>query len=193
MKNLYLIVFTATVVLSCSQKKDYKSIIRQNAEAYLNDKLHDPDSYEFISLGVLDTITYQDNIEDYRQSETSQIGWLEGRIERQIDNKKSLPSIFDETELNDSRKELSEIKIRLSKLDSIEKALGTKLTDPAAYLVSYSFRANNKMGALNVHDQYLQVSAGPEFSVLKMTDDLSKLFSTPNGFPGLQDLYTQTN
>jgi hypothetical protein len=178
-KQILLSFLLLSILISCNtttkkteeKKEPVKTtadVIRENIEAYIQDKLHDPNSYEFIDLSVLDTITYKENIEEFKTS-----------TKLNIETARIL-------------KDQSDIKIynnRLIKLKEIEKSIQDSLNNTAAYLYSFKFRANNKMGALTLHDYYVQLTSEPEYEVLNMTTEFDKLYLEPNGFPRRNELF----
>lgn len=177
---LSILVFSIFVSCNTSDNQETKTksepvktteeIIRANVEDYLQDKLHDPKSYEFVNLIVLDTISYKENIETFRSMTNSD-----------IETAKILKNQSDIKKYNE----------RIRKMAEIEKSLGDSLFHTAAYLYSFKFRANNKMGALTLHDYFVQLTCEPEYSVLNMTSDYDKLYLTPNTFPGYQKLFNE--
>ena len=80
MKQLYKFtlaaMFSCGLLISCGTSEEQPSeatpsqhdIVEANAEAYLQDKLDDPSSYEFVSLELMDSVLYKDNIE-YRRKQ----------------------------------------------------------------------------------------------------------------------------
>lgn len=198
MKQILSIFLLLTTLISCNNSTTQKEeknakpedIIRKNVEAFLADKLNDPESYEFVALKIIDTVLYKQNIEEYERMEESDIKLNEDRIEKLLEYKKTLPSLFDENELKNQQQELTKNKDVLIRLDSIKSALGEKINETAAYLYEFSFRGKNSLGALVLNNYYLQVSAEPDFEILNMTNETDKLLITPNGFPGLEKLYS---
>lgn len=180
MKKTYLLsVLLLTIFISCNtatRKTEEKSepvkttndIIRENIEAYMQDKLHDPSTYEFVSLASLDTITYKDNISEYRIL-----------INIDIESAKISKNYVDLKKYNE----------RLAKLEEIESDIKDSLSNTAAYLYGFKFRASNKMGALTLHNYYVQLKPGPVYEVLNMTNDYDKLYLEPNGFPRREELF----
>lgn len=67
MKQL-LIIYLVCIVMGCGtqQSETPENVVKINAETYIRDKLNDPNTYEFVSLEVVDSVTYRDNI-DYRR------------------------------------------------------------------------------------------------------------------------------
>jgi uncharacterized lipoprotein NlpE involved in copper resistance len=199
MKKIITAILMIMTFISCNntnkEKEEKKlmpdDIVEKNAEAFLADKLNDPTSYEFVSLKIVDTISFKQNIEEYKRMGETDMKWNEDRIEKLLDYKKTLPSLFDKDELNKQKQELVENKKMLNGIDSIETSLGEKVNQTAAYLYEFSFRGKNSLGALVINNYYLQVSAEPDFEVLNMTNETDKLLITPNGFPGLKELYSK--
>ena len=161
--------------------------IKKNTEAYLQTVLNDPKSYEFVSLEMVDTVTYADNITEMKSRNQTDIDRANTNIQSQLDYKKNIPTIFDGEDLKRSQNDLSKGLIINLALDSIEKKLADKLKGTAAYLLVYKFRAKNAMGAVVLNEQYVQVTGEPDFKVLNITDDTKKLYHTPNGFPDFDD------
>lgn len=64
MKKTFLLLSLITIAFaSCNEKKTTQDdIIRQKAEELITKNMNDPDSYEFVSLEIVDSTTYKDNI-----------------------------------------------------------------------------------------------------------------------------------
>jgi uncharacterized lipoprotein NlpE involved in copper resistance len=140
MKKIITAILMIMTFISCNntnkEKEEKKlmpdDIVEKNAEAFLADKLNDPTSYEFVSLKIVDTISFKQNIEEYKRMGETDMKWNEDRIEKLLDYKKTLPSLFDKDELNKQKQELVENKKMLNGIDSIETSLGEKVNQTAA-------------------------------------------------------------
>ena len=183
--SLFLII-----LYSCNQEKqlDVLNIVKDNTKEYLIDKSTDLSSYEFVSLKIIDTISYQDNINIYKDLRKRHIEIDENIIKTKFEGIEFGPDEINEM-LKLSEENLISAKIFLKRIDSIELSLGKKVYEDAAYLFLYSFRAKSISETLVLYEYYLQVSAIPDYSILNLTNDSNKLLITPNGFPGLQELY----
>ena len=66
-ESIVLFGFFAFVVLglaSCSDTQPNQSeIMRKNAEEYAKTKMNDPESFELVSLVLIDSVLFSDNIE----------------------------------------------------------------------------------------------------------------------------------
>ncbi len=185
------------MVLSCGQNQDKKvamnasplplSVIQTNAESQLQTILNDPKSYEFVSLTFLDTITYLENIIEIKKRHQKDLEYASNRIKSQREYKTNIPSMFNSIELQEQESNYKKDSIIILALDSIEKSLGSKVNDRAAYLLQYKFRNKNAMGAIVLNDMMIQVTAEPEYKILNITDDIKKLYHNPNAFPGFDN------
>lgn len=73
--NKILLSFTViSLFLSCNNEPAQNDTIRQNAEELIKKNMNDPESYEFVSMQVIDSTTYKNNIEHKKKL---YIGFLE--------------------------------------------------------------------------------------------------------------------
>lgn len=133
-------------------------MLRENVEKQVIEKLNDPSSYEFVSLKVIDSTTYAENIAERRRT-----------IERNMG-----------LSFNDSLKE-EQLKENILILKNIEDEMGESVSKIPAYTYLYSFRGKNAMGAKVLQEYYVQ--SDPEDNILKITEDTGGLLTVPNGFP----------
>ena len=196
-KILFSLFGICLVIGGCSrndQKKerdteaiDPLTTIKTNAEAHLQTMLNDPKSYEFVSLEFIDTVTYEENINRMKTSHQNDLELANQNIQSQLEYQKIGSFIFDINDLTRSRSDSMNAQTILNGLDSIEKKLSGKIKEEAAYLLIFKYRAKNALGALVINENFLQVTAGPDFKVLNITDNTKRLFLTPNSFPGFEE------
>lgn len=166
-----LLVCTIVALCSCgSTGNSNEKKVREVVEAKLKAEMNDWSSYEFVSLEVVDTIKYIDNI-NFRKE------YFKSNIDR---NKE----MYEKTnnELYSTRKD----SIILAGIDSIQNLMGDKVNEDAAYLYDYKFRGKNKLGAV-VLDEYL-IYISPDWEVIQMTKDRKNLYNNPGEFPGYVNL-----
>lgn len=72
MNKLFTILSIAITLSACGSDStstlSRDEIVKQNAEAHLKAVMNDPTSYEFVSLKLVDSVLYKDNIH-YRRHE----------------------------------------------------------------------------------------------------------------------------
>lgn len=173
-----------------SCEKSHDEIVKQNAEEYLLPLLNDPESYEFVDLKLIDSVLYKDNI-DYEKKRTQfeLLDWEHVIVVAEV--------IFsyknDSSDIIKGMMEIEKNKIILSKIDSLETALGDKKNEVASYTYTFSFRGNNKLGAKILNQYIVQTEPSPNFKIINMTDDKDKVYLNPNSFPGYQEMITKYN
>ncbi|WP_106832246.1 hypothetical protein [Parabacteroides pacaensis] len=173
MKNI-LIFLLPFLLTSCfvPQKPSKEDIIKNNLVAYLHDKLDDPQSYQFVSLELIDSTTYLDNI-NYRRRDFE-------------DGIKFHERIADSPD--EYINEINRDKRILAKIDSIQTALGDTVNHIAAYKFLFKFRSKNAFGAKVLNEYILQTTGSPLFEIIQMTNDPDKVYLNPNEFPGYRDM-----
>lgn len=191
------IILTGTIVallFSCSEKpKTQDEIVKQNAEDYVKPLLNDPKSYEFADLKLIDSVLYKDNIEYRKEDFNHNIDFEENLLSLKdnewAETQKALYGKIDSTDILESMMKIEKNKIILSKIDSLEIALGDRKNDVASYTYTFSFRGNNKLGA-KVLNEYI-VQTDQSLKVINMTDDKDKVYLNPNDFPGYLEMITK--
>lgn len=190
------IIFTSTIVallFSCSEKqKSQDEIVKQNAEEYLKPLLNDPESYEFADLKLIDSVLYKDNIEYRKEDFNHNIDFekklLSIKNNEWAETQKALYGKIDSTDIIESMMKIEKHKIILSKIDSLEIALGERKNDVASYTYTFSFRGNNKLGAKVLNQYIVQTEPSPNFKIINMTDDKDKVILNPNEFEGYKEM-----
>lgn len=157
MRKLLLIVAVLSFAACSRPAPTPYEIARKNIEDYLKPHLHDPSSYEFVSLDSLSVVSEYDSIEnEIERSANSQEKYLEDywMMKASLDVQ-TLYNTKEEAEAkikaalsqreNDS---LHNIQIRKEE-DSLIKAIPKeKKNTPAYYLTFFKARAKNSFGAL---------------------------------------------
>lgn len=174
-----LILFIILIVTSCSTKtneEQTKEMVKANFEAYLNERLHDPEGYEFVKISISDTITHLQNLD-------REIEW------KQSSNKNYQSSLEDITEkmskIDVIRKEkeflFEKIKENNEALDSLfysKEQILKHNKDSIAWITCHVvFRAHNGNGAKRLYDRFIAVEAYPDYEVIELVkgDDESYL------------------
>ena len=114
MKKIILLVCAITALCSCggSSNQNEKKV-REVVEAKLKTEMNDWSSYEFVSLEVVDTIKYIDNI-NFRKKDFKE------RIEREKGSHINFSNSIEKDSLI------------LIGIDSIQNAMGDKVNEDAA-------------------------------------------------------------
>lgn len=171
MKKIILLICAITALCSCGEAGNQnEKKVREVVEAKLKTEMNDWSSYEFVSLEVLDTIKYIDNI-NFRKE----------YFKSNIDMKKTM---YEKT--SDEFYNIKKDSIILAGIDSIQNLMGDKVNEDVAYLYNYRFRGKNKLGAV-ILDEYL-IYISPDWEVIQMTNDRKNLYENPGEFPGYIDL-----
>ena len=179
-----LLSFTVitSLFLSCNNEPAQNDVIRQNAEELIKKNMNDPESYEFVSIQIVDSTTYKDNIEHKKKL---YIGFLESE-------KKALDKSLDKNDIESSRIEIQKDSLIIAGIDSIEKEMGNNVENVASYTYILKCRGNNKLGAKVLVDYYIQTKTA-EDKIINITDSKNKLYFNPCDFPGFADLIKKHN
>jgi hypothetical protein len=185
LKSIIYLIGVIIITSSCdTQQKESNDtiptqyeIVKINAENYINTKLDNPESYEFVELILIDSVLYIDNIEYRKQF------FLESR-----DN--TYPLIYKDAEL---KNKIEECNYMLSEIDSLELSLGERVNNVASFTYLYSFRNTNSFGAKVLNEYILQTDPAPDFRVINFTDDKNKILLNPNDFPGYKSIVAKVN
>lgn len=175
MRRMYfLFAFVTILFCSCENNKvkSREDIIKDNLKNYLSDKLNDADSYEFVSLELIDSVRYIDNINYRLKHFNSSLTFYKNKVE--LGDKKYI-------------KEVDRNNWIISKIDSIKQSLGDKVNDIAVYKYIYKFRANNQLGAKSLNE-YILLIKGSDNSIVQMENNPEKVYINPTDFPGYMEL-----
>jgi TonB family protein len=185
MKTTIAVLLLFSSLATYSQSRD--EIVKSKIEAKLKETMHDPSTYEFVSLTPSGTITWLHNIYSKRKE-----------IEREIEsNQLDLKVILDYPNLLDSDDDFEMIKslkieidkdhAMLNKIDSVEKALAGKVNTPVAYNYTFKCRGKNAAGASVLSEYVLQVDA-PKLEIMNMASGTEAVITEFGDFPGYQTL-----
>ena len=141
--------------------KSQDDIIRENIEAALSDMLHDPTTYEFVSLAKEKVTTLGDNIE-YRRDLFS--GVLKSSNEAE---NAAFDAVFDS---------LSSVYA-----NELDRVMATN------YVIEY--RAANALGATVLNAAFVQVAGGGDNEILKVVSERKKLSNNPGDIPNWVSIY----
>lgn len=178
------IVFILAV--SCKNEPTRDEVVKQNIEDYIINKMDDPESYEFVSLDVIDSVLYIDNITVEKNLLKNSINRSKESINRIEGYKNTEPNLYDEKEILREKTSILKEEKTLASIDSIETVLGDSKNNVASYTYLYKIRGKNKMGA-KVLSEYL-VQTGDSLKVINVATHPDKLFIHPNSFPGRKEL-----
>lgn len=198
MKVLFL--FSISTLVSCNKQSKLSSeeLLINSISEYLKDKLHDPNSYEFIELALVDTIFYRDNIEYRRNYFRNEISYSESQIvstQNRLRERYLGAYLYSETQregfrlyIDNLKSDIERFRSILTEIDSIEVALGDQVNNVASLTYLLRFRAKNAFGALTLHEYIVQTDPEPDQKIINMTDDEGKVYLNPNEFPGYQEM-----
>jgi len=184
-----LFAFIALGLASCSEKQfTQDDIVKRNIEEYVKEKMNDPSSYEFVKLELIDSITFNDNIEYRKDFFGRNMEYDRSSLESQERYKTEIPSMYDEKEVEALQAKIEKNKRVLSKIDSLATLLADRRNEVASYTYIFSFRGNNALGAKILNEYIVQTDPAPDFKIINMTDDKDKIFLNPNDFPGYREM-----
>lgn len=174
MRRMYfLFAFVTILFCSCENNKvkSREDIIKDNLKNYLSDKLNDPDSYEFVSLDLVDSVKYIDNINYRLDAFKKNIEWCKSS---------------DRSE-GDKLNEIKKNEWIIEKIDSIKISLGENVNKLLASKYILKFRANNSLGAKIIYSYFLLVDG--ENKIIQMEDNADRIYILNTiSFPGYMEL-----
>ena len=180
--------------VSCSSKAPSPAdIVRKNAEAYLKENMNAPDSYEFVSLTLIDSVLYKDNVNYRKNMFDKNVKFAQNLLEQSKKSFEEFGTAYYEEEIKKYKAEIAKNELILNKIDSIANGLGEKLNGVASYTYLFKFRGNNAFGNKILNECYLQTDPAPEFNIINVTDDKDKIFLNPNDFPGYLEMIQKNN
>jgi hypothetical protein len=196
MKFLSISILTISILAlsSCGEsvKKEVSQYdhVLQSVESQVKPKLNDPKSYEFVELVLVDSVLYSENVEYRVNYFMSSLEWAKGRVDDMSRYKESESILYDSLELRRQSADIVKYDAILNGIDSIKTQMGERLNDVASYTYSFSFRGNNKMGALVLNTYLIQTDPSSPFGVVNIAKNDDELYFNPNEFEGYIQLVT---
>jgi hypothetical protein len=186
---LKLLFISSVVVLAgcgSNPKEMRDEMVRSHSEAKLKQIMNDYDSYEFVSLTLLDSNLYSENAEELREDRRFMIGTSEATIELEKGYQSSsvLADSFNAERLKEAEDRVNAEKAAWADLDKLVLAMGSDSNKVASYTYEIVFRGKNKLGAKVLSKQYIQTGPPPAYDVLTITEDPGKLLDAPGTIPG---------
>lgn len=167
---LFVITFTLT---SCSNMEEHK--MKSSIEEYLEENAKDPNSYEFIELTMIDTITNFENTEGFIKHAKFEISTHEFWIEyhkRNVELDKEIFGIKYNSEKEERK--IKEYERKIKELESEIELYGRKISrvndkEVFEYVASHKYRIKNGFGALDLYESKVVFDA--EFNVKTHSND----------------------
>lgn len=189
MKRFLLLALIVAVSFSCSEQAPKKDeIVKVNAEEYIKAKLGDPESYEFVSLELIDSVLYKENIAAKRDQLKRAIENGKDNSELMLEFKRDDPALYNEKDHQELAASNNRDLKTLSSIDSLAATLGDEAEQVASYTYLYKFRNINGFGAKVLNESFIQTSQAPEYKILHLAKDRERLLESPNDFPGYQEI-----
>jgi hypothetical protein len=189
-----ILTISLLVLSSCgeSAKKEVSQYdqVLLSVENAVKPKLNDPKSYEFVELVLVDSVLYSENVEYRLSGFKKYLDDSRRGVEDLKRYKESESILYDSLKLVNREKDILENEEIIQGIDSIRMSLGDKLNDVASYTYSFSFRGNNKMGALVLNTYLVQTDPVAPFGVINLAKNEDELFLNPNQFEGYIELVT---
>ena len=183
-------VFAVAALFSCSKSKsdEQQSIVQKNIEEHVKPKLNDPSSYEFGDLKLIDSVDYQNNINEQRNTYQTLLEFDERALEDLKKLREQDSYLYDKAQEEKVQNSVAKYKVLISKVDSIEKHMGEKVKETASYTYKYSFRGKNALGAVVLNEYFVRTSTGPDYKIVNVAEEEENLSLIPNGFPGHEEV-----
>ena len=183
---------TLLFLASCSKDAPNKDkIVKDNFEEHLKPKLNDPDSYEFIEINLIDSVSYEDNIQSLKKSINQDLNYDKKSLKKQKGYKEDKPFLYNEDDVAELKNKIDKNKILLSKIDSISSDLGSKKNEIASYTYIFKFRGNNAMGAKVINQYAIQTGTAPDYKLINIAEETNEMLLTPNNFPGYDEIMAE--
>lgn len=156
MKKTLLIILSIGILFSC-QSEDHEKTIRDNVSQAIKKNMNDPDSFEFVDMGQLDTITMEivyDRELAILKIRTSNKDDLLERMERNVETSRELASYGEEfqhyvheaeTQLSDKILEYEKFEREIDSLEDLKKSASKN--DINHFVTTVRIRGNNSFGA----------------------------------------------
>lgn len=163
----HLLLLSLGLLWCCSGSKNRDSIVKDNVEAYIKSGMDNPDSYEYVGLVLLDSVSYLDNLKAYTELEKNDLGVT----------KEFSPEKFP---------------TQTAKVAALDKLLsGYANTGTASYAYTFQCRQTNQANAVVLMTYYVQVGPAPTYPVLMASPDRGKRQLVPGGFPEQAEIERQ--
>lgn len=195
MKNPVLKITTSLFALavlglsSCSKTpQTQEEIVAQNAKIYVQGKMNNPESYKLVSLELVDSVLVIDNIKFRKIFLQEQVDKILNKLYEIRDSQTENPTDQQKDKIKELKIQVENSEKMLSKIDSIEVALGDKVKEMTSYTYRFSYKANNELGEKELNETYLQAGLAPEYKVLIVTTDKEELRLHSNDFPGYKEM-----
>ena len=190
-------LFPITALLfGCSESPPTKDdIVRANVEAKLKENMNDPASYEFVSLVLIDSITFGDNAKHRTDYWDDEVNSATREIEQGYKYRDSYAEMGVDPPTSYSPEALVKLEAKLernrevrNKVNELADGLGSQSEQVASYTYTFKFRGNNALGAKVVNEYFVQTGPPPALEIINMVQEQGKLFLNPGDFPGYRDL-----
>ena len=165
-----------------------EDLVRNNAEIFLKERMHDPSSYEFVKIEIIDSVTIDDNIQYRKRYFSRQMEQDQRFLETEEGYKTELLPLYDENHVAELNAKIERSQQILSKIDSLATVLEDRKSEVVSYTYIFTARANNRFGARNIEQYFLQTGPAPYFEIINMTNERNKIFLNPNDFPGYREM-----
>jgi hypothetical protein len=185
-----LFTFIVIGLSSCSVKqRNQNDIVKINAEEYIKEKMNDPNSYEFVKLELIDSTTFNENIENQKDYYSHSLKSASNSLKSQERYKTEIPSMYDAEEVEALKTKIEKNEKIIFKIDSLASILANRKNEVASYMYIFTFRGNNALGAKILNEYIVQTDPGPDFKIINMTNDPEQILTNPNDFPGFKEIF----
>ncbi|PHS51628.1 MAG: hypothetical protein COB01_09665 [Lutibacter sp.] len=166
--TLLLIIFS---LISCDKNLTKKEIIKKQTFDFLKNNLNDPNSYEFVNLELIDSVSKKDSMKTLIQ----------------LNNKKiirNIKSIKFYNSVNSKKDRIIELKKNNKDIENQNIDLYGKLkikkndNEIISYTYLLKYRTKNELGASVLYEQYLIAGTNPDYMIIQIinnTDEIKSL------------------
>jgi hypothetical protein len=165
MKDLGIMIASMILLTSCNSNENK---IKSRIKEHIIKNTNDPNSYEFVDLKIIDTVT----VGELNEKEIEQIKDDLKNERSDIVIQNNIINIFPSLPNDDSKTiiKMSEDQIVLleKKLKISNKDLGNK--EIVGYVIKHKYRENNLAGALQSNEVFVEFDS--EFKFLEMGEKL---------------------
>jgi hypothetical protein len=165
MKNIVIMIALLMLLTSCNSNENK---IKSGIKEHIGKNANDPNSYEFVDLKIIDTVTVGElnereveEIKDDLKNERSDIA-IQNKI---INMFPSLPNHDSKSiiKMSEDRIVVLEKKLEINKKDLSNKEI-------VGYVVKHKYRQNNLSGALQLVEVFVEIDS--KFKFLEMGEKL---------------------
>jgi len=195
-KNLFSVFLLSMLCFaSCKSEKDVfidepletrEQFVKTNVENSIMDKLHDPDSYQFVFLKLRDSVQYKDNLNVYRTFYQGLTDSDKKQLSEQETYKAEGSAKYVPTKVRYLEDNIAKNEKVLSEIRKVYEELGDRVNETIYYKYLFTFRSMNTEDQEGLYNYFVKTEAKPNWKVLKVAETEDEIAIIPSDFPGYE-------